>query len=233
MVSAVLAVALLATADAPARKQPAGVQSMLDEESPDVFLAKATLQQDLSRVVRKDWDGAKRLTHPRARSVIQQLRRRTGSERHNLAPWANRNVQLKTFQFVEARQVAPGVVLVQVAEDTYRAEEQGMSTDDAAVYLLFKSRGGFLVGDKKSGAELDDVPPASVRLGYPGYVDGQAQAQARRETADMRAGGFRRAWRDEQRCLPQGLQHRRGIAAADAMVLEKARDRLQRPDRAF
>src|SRR2546427_3680278 len=50
------------------------------------------------------------------------------------------------------------------------------------------------------------------------------QAQARRKAADMGAGGLRRTWHDEQRCLPQGLQHRRGIEAADAMVLEDARD---------
>src|SRR5438094_4654661 len=84
-----------------------GVQSMLDEESPDVFLAKATLQQYLSRVVRKDWDGARRLTHPRALGVIAHLKKRTGVERHNLAPWANPGVQLKTFKFVATRQVSP------------------------------------------------------------------------------------------------------------------------------
>ncbi len=53
------------------------------------------------------------------------------------------------------------------------------------------------------------------------------QVQARREVADMRAGGFCRARRDEQRCLPQGQQHCRGIEATDAMVLEDARDRLR------
>ena len=159
----------------------AGVQSMLNEESPDVFLAKATLQQYLSRVVRKDWDGARRLTHPKTLGVIEQMKKRTGSEIHNLAPWATRDVQLKTFRFTGARQVAAGVVLVQVGEDTYRSEEQGMSVDDPAVYILFKSRGGFLVGDKKSGVELSDVSDKSVAIGYPEYVDKQAQAQARRE----------------------------------------------------
>src|SRR5690349_2560783 len=91
-----------------------GVQSMLNEESPDVFLAKATLQQYLSRVVRKDWDGARRLTHPKTLGIIGQMKRRTGVEVHNLAPWANREVQLKTFRFTGARQVSPGVVLLQV-----------------------------------------------------------------------------------------------------------------------
>src|SRR5690242_3370418 len=158
-----------------------GVQSMLDEESPDVFLAKATLQQYLSRVVRKDWDAARRLTHPKTLGVIAHLKRRAGAERHNLAPWANPGVQLKTFKFTGARQVGPGVVLLQVGEDTYRTEEQGMSVDDPAVYLLFKSRGGFLVADKKEGVELSDVSDNSVRIGYPGYLDKQVQAQARRE----------------------------------------------------
>jgi len=159
------------------------VQSMLNEESPDVFLAKATLQQYLSRVVRKDWDAARRLTHPKTLGVIAQMKRRTGAERHNLAPWASGDVQLKTFAFRDSRQVAPGIVLVQVSEDTYRTEEDGMSVNDPAVYLLFKSRGGFLVVDKKAGMELGEVSDQSVRAGYPGYVDPQVQAQARRESA--------------------------------------------------
>src|SRR5438034_8674070 len=90
-----------------------GVQSMLNEESADIFLAKATLQQYLSRVVRKDWEGARRLTHPKSLAVIQSLKQRTGRERHNLAPWASDEAQLKTFRFTDARQVAPGVVLIQ------------------------------------------------------------------------------------------------------------------------
>ncbi len=162
-------------------KDDSSVQSMLNEESPDVFLAKATLQQYLSRVVRKDWEGARRLTHPKTLGVIAQMKKRTGSEIHNLAPWANSEQQLKTFRFTNARQVAAGIVLVQVGEDTYHTEEQGMSVDDPAVYILFKSRGGFLVGDKKAGVELSDVSDQSVAIGYPGYVDKQAQAQARRE----------------------------------------------------
>lgn len=175
--------AVASTASTVDRSDDSGVQSMLDEESPDVFLAKATLQQYLSRVVRKDWDAARRLTHPKTMGVIAQLKRRSGVERHNLAPWANSHVQLKTFKFTSVRQVSPGVVLVQVGEDTYRTEEQGMSVDDPAVYLLFKSRGGFLVADKKAGVELDEVSDQSVRIGYPGYLDQQIQAQARRESA--------------------------------------------------
>jgi len=156
---------------------------MLNEESPDVFLAMATLQQYLSRVVRKDWEAARRLTHPKALSVISQLKRRTGGERHNLAPWANQDVQLKTFRFTGTRQVSPGAVLVEVGEDSYLREEEGMSVDDPAVYLLFRSRGGFLVADKKAGVGLSDVSDQAVRVGYPGYVDQQVQAQARRESA--------------------------------------------------
>lgn len=183
MLLAILLLLAMPAAEAAAGKEDSGIQSMLEEESPDVFLAKATLQQYLSRVVRKDWDSARRLTHPKAIAVVEALKRRTGRESHNLAPWADEDVQLKTFRFTAARQIAPGIVVVQVGEDTYRTEEQGMSVDDSAVYLLFKSRGGFLVGDKKEGLELADVRNESVRIGYPGYVDGQAQAQARRTSA--------------------------------------------------
>ena len=183
MVAAIALMAALAAVNSTVDKsEESGVQSMLNEESPDVFLAKATLQQYLSRVVRKDWDGAKRLTHPKTMGVISQLKQRTGSERHNLAPWANRDVQLKTFRFSDAREIAPGAVMVQVNEDTFRTEEQGMSLDDASVYILFKSRGGFLVSDKKSGVQLSEVSADSVKIGYPGYIDAQVQAQARRES---------------------------------------------------
>lgn len=184
MLSALLvAGAMVTTASTVGRSTGSEVQSLLEEESPDVFLAKATLQQYLSRIVRKDWDGVRRLTHPKTLGVIAQLKRRTGSERHNLAPWADKSVELKTFKFVGARQVGPGIVLLQVGEDTWRKEEQGMSVDDPAVYLLFKSHGGFLVADKKEGAELAEVSDHSIRTGYAGYVDQQVQAQARRESA--------------------------------------------------
>lgn len=182
MVAAMVLWAALAAADSTVdQSEGSSVQSMLNEESPDAFLAKATLQQYLSRVVRKDWDGARRLTHPKTLGVIAQLKKRSGYERHNLAPWANSEEQLKTFRFIDAKQIAPGVVLAQVGEDSYRSEEQGMSVDDPAVYLLFKSRGGFLVGDKKAGVELSEVSANSVKIGYPGYLDAQVQAQARRE----------------------------------------------------
>ena len=63
-------VALLASAVAPdsgARNDSGeSIHAILPEESPDVFLAKATLRQYLERVVRKDWEGVKRLTHPKA-----------------------------------------------------------------------------------------------------------------------------------------------------------------------
>jgi hypothetical protein len=159
----------------------ASVGSTLSQESPDVFLAKATLQQYLSRVVRKDWNGARQFTHPKTLRVIEQTDKRTRVEVHGLAPWANPELQLKTFQFIGAREVSPGIILVQVGEDTYRTEQQALSVDDPAVYVLFRSRGGFLVGDKKAGAALTDVSDSSVRIGYPGYLDNPAPSQARRE----------------------------------------------------
>ena len=178
-----LAGLLAAGASTVEKRTGSGLESMLDEESPDVFLAKATLQQYLSRVVRQDWDGVRRLTHPKTLAAISQLKRRASAERHDLAPWLDRSAQLKTFRFTDARQVSPGVVLLQVGEDSYRPGDQDMSVDATAVYFLFKSRGGFLVADKKVGIDVHEVSDRSVRLGYPGYVDQQVQAQARRESA--------------------------------------------------
>ena len=164
MVATAFFLAILAAAE-PGRAAAAdSVESMLAEENADVFLAKATLQQYLSRIVRRDWDGVKRLTHPKAR----------------LAPWSQRNDELKTFEFKEARSAGPGAVVIELAEDIYHRDAQEMSTGDPAVYFLFKSRGAWLVGDRKPGARLSTVSNDSVRSGYPGWVDHQALAQARR-----------------------------------------------------
>jgi hypothetical protein len=189
LIATMILLAGLTAVESTIEKDDAGVQSMINEESPDVFLAKATLQQYLSRDVRKDWDGVKRLTHPKTLSTIASLKKRTGTETHNLAPWANKEDQLKTFRFGESKELSPGVVLVAVYEDIFHKQEQGMSTDDPAVYILFKSHGGFVVGDKKSGVELGDVSAESVRIGYPGWADtAQARAQAR---AEVRSGKHR------------------------------------------
>ncbi len=181
LIATMLVLAGLTAVESTIERDDAGVQSMLNEESPDVFLAKATLQQYLSREVRKDWDGTRRLTHAKALSTIAALKKRTGTERHSLAPWANKDDQVKTFRFGEAKEIAPGVVLVSVSEDIFHQQEQGMSTDDPAVYILFRSHGGFLVGDKKSGVELGDMSADSVRIGYPGWADVQVRSQARVE----------------------------------------------------
>ena len=189
MLASAMSMAILAATSAiqtPDHQAEAGVESMINEESPEVFLAKATLQQYLSRVVRKDWDGAKRLTHFKTLAEIAAMRKRTGREINNLAPWASQQTQLKTFRFGDARMAGPSVVLVALVEDNYHAEEQGISTDDPSVYVLFRSRGGWVVGDKKSGVELADVTDESIRIGYPGWVDHQARAQARRESSQRK-----------------------------------------------
>jgi hypothetical protein len=165
MIATLTLVAALATVNSTMDKaEESSVQSMLNEESPDVFLAKATLQQYLSRIVRRDWDGVKRLTHPKAR----------------LSPWSQRDGELKTFEFKNARSAGPGAVVVELAEDVYHRDSQEMSTGDPAVYLLFKSRGSWLVGDRRSGARLANLSNDSIRLAYPGWVDHQGLAQARR-----------------------------------------------------
>jgi hypothetical protein len=174
MLAVTLLVATMATSRANVERSEAPA-FQLTEESPDVFLAKATLQQYLSRVVRKDWDAARRLTHPKA--LQAQTRRRFQA---GVAPWTDGDTELKAFRFVEARQIAPGVVAVQVGEDSLHPGDGQLASDDA-VYLLFKSRGSFLVGDKKPSFELAEVTEASVRRGYPGFVDGQVQAQAQAE----------------------------------------------------
>jgi len=182
MVATAFFLALVGAATGPSRAAADSVESMLSEESADVFLAKATLQQYLSRIVRKDWDGVRRLTHPKALAKVESGKKKMKDPRA-LAPWQDDSDQLKTFEFRGARQVSPGVVMVAVGEDVYHVDEQGMSTGGPAVYLLFKSRNGFLVGDKMEGVGLGKVPAEQARGGYPGWVDHQVQAQARRAEA--------------------------------------------------
>jgi hypothetical protein len=160
--------------------------SMIDEESPELFLAKATLQQYLSRVVRKDWDGAKRLTHPKALALLTRLKARTGRETHNLAPWADAGTRLESFRFMGARELSAGVIVVATGEDNFHTEEQGVSADDPAVYVLFRHHGSYVIADKKSGAALSDVTIESVRAGYPGWADGSSGMQARRSPTKHR-----------------------------------------------
>jgi len=181
MVATALFLALVAAAE-PSRAAADSVESMLSEESADVFLAKATLQQYLSRIVRKDWDGVRRLTHPKALAKIESGRKKA-KDPGALAPWQDDSDQLKTFEFRGARQVSAGVVLVAVGEDVYHSDDQGMSTGNPAVYLLFKSRNGFLVGDKMEGVGLGRAAGEQARAAYPGWVDHQVQAQARRAEA--------------------------------------------------
>jgi hypothetical protein len=182
MVATAFLLAILAAAGPGHAAAADSVESMLSEESADVFLAKATLQQYLSRIVRKDWDGVRRLTHPKALAKIDSGKKKV-KDPGALAPWQDDSDQLKTFEFRGAKQVAPGVVMVAVGEDVYHSDEQGMSTGDPSVYLLFKSRNGFLVGDKVEGVGLGKAPGEQARNSYPGWVDHQVQAQARRTEA--------------------------------------------------
>jgi hypothetical protein len=171
----VCALALQARAE-----EPNPAQSLLEKESPEIFLAKATLQQYLSRVVRKDWDGARRLTHPRALEQLERLKTRTGRELSNLAPWANRDAQLQAFRFTGARELLPGVIAVATGEDVFHTEEHGVSADDPALYILFLRDGTWLVGDKKGGMSLDDVTRESVQAGYPGWTEPEKKPLGRR-----------------------------------------------------
>lgn len=177
-----IAIAVLAAASSihPTLDSSAGSGSAAAEDSPEVFLAKATLQQYLSRIVRKDWDGVRRLTHAKALTAASDPKKRADAGSTLLAPWADRKNQLKTFRFRGARQIGPGAVAVGVGEDVFHEGRDGMGTDEPQVYLLFRSHGGFVVGDKKPGLLLSQVNDQSVRTAYRGYVDSASMAQARR-----------------------------------------------------
>jgi hypothetical protein len=164
--------AAIAAALAAARSDAWAAQSPFAEESADVFLAKATLQQYLSREVRKDRDGMRRLTHPKALS-------RDASRAARLAPWEG-DGELKTFAFRGAREVAAGIVAVEVGEERSTNGQHDNAADVPALYLLVKARGGFRVAERRAGAELADVHDKPIVASYASWVDAQTRPQARR-----------------------------------------------------
>jgi len=56
--------------------------------------------------------------------MLEKMKKRTGSERHNLAPWADASTRLEAFRFLGAKEISPGVVLVSTGEDNFHTEEQ-------------------------------------------------------------------------------------------------------------
>jgi hypothetical protein len=166
MLAAALAVLALAAPDSGAPKeQGESVHAILREESPDVFLAKATIRQYLERAVRNDWDGVRRLTHPKALPSGGSPRKR--GDALEVARWQDDPPE--SFELRDARSTGPGTVLVEVTED-----------HEPVTYVVFKSHGSWLVGDKKPGMRLGDISDESIRARYPGWVDHQALVQARR-----------------------------------------------------
>jgi hypothetical protein len=159
-----LAIASSPEATGETRAEP--VQALLNEESPDVFLAKATLQQYLERVQRQDWNGVRRLTHPKALAAIQS--RAARGESSELAPWDDDD-HLVRFALKDARSAAPGIVLIEVGE-----------RGESATYVLFKTHESWRIGAKEFGASLGEITDESVRARYPGWVDHQALTQGRR-----------------------------------------------------
>jgi hypothetical protein len=173
---------LLALAAAPQSGEPRSegesVRAILREENPDVFLAKATLRQYLERAARNDWDGVRRLTHPKALPSGGSPRKR--GDALEVARWQEEPPD--TFELRDARSAGPGAVLVEVVED-----------QESATYVVFKSHGSWLVGAKKPGLRLTDISDESIRLGYPGWVDHQALTQARRAERSARVNARSRA----------------------------------------
>jgi hypothetical protein len=161
-----------------ANERGESVHQILREENPDVFLAKATLRQYLARAVRNDWAGVRRLTHPKALPSGGSPRKR--GDPLEVARWQDDPPE--KFELLDARSAGPGAVLVEVTED-----------DQPVTYVVFKSHGAWLVGDRKPGMRLEDIPDEAIRAGYPGWVDHQALTQARRAERSARVNARSRA----------------------------------------
>ncbi len=203
------------------RPRTDSAQSLLHEESPDVFLAKATLQQYLSCVVRREWDEVRRLLHPKSR----------------LAPWSESNDELKIFEFRGARPLGPGAVLLEVGEDVYHRDSQNMSVGSPAVYVVFKTGGGsWRIRDRRPGAHLRDVSNDSLRAGYPGWTNHQGFARERAEArqarkqqlAERREARLARLARAARRAADEARRSSQDAGSRDFVASQTARPDLSR-----
>jgi hypothetical protein len=132
----------------------------------------------------KKWDTARKLTHPRTLEVIAEIKARTGTENHPLAPWAHMTESYLTdFKLGDAAPTAKGAVVVSSTEEAFDVPDQGTEADIKAEYLLLPLGGKWYVADRRLGE--GQFPKETLADSYKGYFDGQyvAKTPAKAEAA--------------------------------------------------
>lgn len=149
----------------------------LTEVPPEAKPAQEVLTKYLDAVKAKKWAEAKKLTHPTTMKNIAERKKRLGDERHPMAPWyyAKEESWLKEYKIQGATAAVGDTWVFETSEDHFQVQEKGVSEGDMATYLVGKTGGKWVVVDKKRGVTFSDD---SVKIGYKGYFDAPAAAQA-------------------------------------------------------
>jgi hypothetical protein len=137
----------------------------------DTQAAKKTLTEYLDLVVKKKYDAAKKLVHPKTLEVIAGVKKRIGKEEHPMAPqyWAKNDFYLKSYKLENAAKHKYGTIGFDVLEKNYRIQEKGEDAEgEQNSYLVGKKDGKWLVVDKKDNGTFDDN---SIKYDYKGYFD--------------------------------------------------------------
>lgn len=169
-----LLAALPAFADAPGGTAPgAGDEKRVGDQipnDPDTQAAKQVLTQYLDLVVKKKYDAAKKLVHPKTLQVIAGIKKRLGKEEHPMAPqyWAKDDFRVVKYQLENATKHRWGTIAFDVKETDYRIQEKGEDEGNQVSYLLGKKDGKWLVVDKKLNNTFADE---SIKYDYKGYFD--------------------------------------------------------------
>src|SRR6185437_10558408 len=189
-VASMVLFAVPAFADEPGSNGPAVVAgddkpaAAASSDDADTAAAKKVLVDYLDLVVKKKWEPAKKLVHPKTLEVIAGIKKRLGKEQHDMAPqyWAKDDFYLKSYTIDGSAKHMYGTISFDVKAKNYRVQEKGEDADpEQTSYLLGKKDGKWLVADKKTNGTFDDK---SIKYDYKGYFDGASAPEAKKDPAD-------------------------------------------------
>lgn len=140
---------------------------------PDIQEAQKTLNSYLDLLVKKKWDLAKKMVHPKTLELIAGIKKRTGAEKHGMAPqyWAKDDFWLKEFKIESGTKQLLDTVQFQVKEINYRVQEKGVDEGEPAAFLLGKLKGKWVIVDKKANNTFNDK---NIKVEFRGYFEDAA-----------------------------------------------------------
>jgi hypothetical protein len=147
------------------------------DETPDATPDQLQAAQEvvtgyLEAVKAKKWDVAKKAIHPKRLAEIADQAKRTGVEKHALAPWAKvKESYLTKFEVSGAAPSGKGAVVVSSTEDHFSVEDKGVDEGVQAEYLVVPLEGRWFIVDRRLGA--GQFPSGKVAASYKGFFEGE------------------------------------------------------------